>query len=202
MLKEFLAQYRYIPKPNILKDRENISLQISIFSDLINFLSDSERFPNREINDVMTLMWGLIADRHTFITIDQGRRFPSISFATLGDALVKSPTVIIPVNFIDRVKDDTIMQLGSITYVASQARDYYSGELNMKDRDTANRRAMAFEAETFLTLAKMASEEGEVIKWNERQEVILSEYPRGLASLPQSLNYKTPQYAHQDFRKN
>lgn len=201
MLKEFLQQHKDIPRHDILETKEYMKRTIDEFDGLVDFLRDPERFPNREINDAVTLMWRLIGNKDIPIALDQWG-FPALSFAVLGDEIKRTPIFIMPVNFIDQVREDTVMQIGMVAYMASQARDYYSGALKPTTSNIVNRRARAFEAEALLTLEKMALEEGETLNWNEWQRDILSESPQGLASLSPGLNYKTPKYMTQNYRNN
>jgi hypothetical protein len=203
MFKEFLNQHSNIPESKTLRIDERIKLMIKTFDGLVDFLRDPNKFPNKEINDATTLMWRLIGNKNIPMVLDQWR-FPSLVFMVIGDQTKtqRSPLFVMPVNFVDQVKENAIMQLGVVAYMASQARDYYSGALTDKNSETVNRRARAFEAETLLTIAKMASSEGSTAKLNEWQKNILKEFPEGLKSLPQELNYKTPEYMQQNFRNN
>lgn len=201
MLKEFLNQHQDIPYHDTLNIQEYLRKTVETFDGLVDFLRDPERFPNRRINETVTLMWRLIGNKDIPVVLDKWG-FPSLSFAVVGNKANKMPLFIMPVDFIDQVREDPVMQLGIVTYMSSQARDYYAEAIRHGASDVVNRRARAFEAEALLTLEKMSSEEGMDLYWNELQQSILSEFPYGLASLPSDLDYHTPEYRPQNYRNN
>src|SRR5690348_11274289 len=96
------------------------------------------------------------------------------------------------------------MQVGAAVYVASQARDFYTTRLGsttdpaiaqLQARD-AHQRAMAYEAEAILTVARMHRDEGlgELVP-NEYQAKVLGAFPQGIETpAVQKLIYPTPEF--------
>lgn len=202
MFKEFLNDKRNnLPESKDLDFRRYVETITRTFDELVDFLRDPERFPNREINDATSLMWNLIGNKDIPVVLDQWG-VTSLVFMVVGDEVQRYPVFIMPVDFIDQVRENPTVQLGGVAYMASQARDYYSGALNPTNSKIVNRRARAFEAEALLTIKKMALEEGVTIEWDNEQRSVLAESPLGLKSLSPELNYKTPEYRIQNFKNN
>ena len=191
MLKEFIDGQRASTPPSNLN--EYVQRMVSVFDSCVDFLRDNQRFPNREINQVVTLMWRLIANKEIPVALDQWG-FPAMTFAVLGKDIEQIPIFIMPGDFITQVSEDPVFQLGLIAYMASQARDFYTGRITSRSSDKVNRRARGYEAEALLTLQEMAREEGVDLNFHDFQLEILTENPQGLTSLPKGYVYQTPVY--------
>jgi len=189
MLKEFI-QRRYPPPKDF---NEYLPSMIFAFDSCVDFLRDPQRFPNRDINATTTLMWRLKENKKISIVLDQWD-LPSLSFIVFNMGLEQIATLIIPTDFLQQINDDPVSQLGNIAYMASQCRDFYSGKIKRDNRNKVNNRAQAFKAETLLTLKKMAIQEGVELPLNSLQHECLTEFPNGLESMPQGMNYPTPTY--------
>ena len=193
MLREFIEDSRLIPESKRFSAQEYAQRSIRTFFTLVDFLRIPQRFPNKDINLIATLMWELMRSMEVPIAFDQWG-IPSLLFTAVADANSVNPLLILPRNFLSQVREDVVMQLGVTAYMASQCRDYYAGNITGGNSGEVNLRARAFEAETLLTLQRMASQEGVRLNWNPIQQSILQESPQGLASLPAHLNYPIPAY--------
>lgn len=175
MLKELFNQQRGIPRSDTLRSQEHIEQSVKTFDALVDFLRDSQRFPNTDINELITLAWRLIGRRHTPTAIDQSGILKVLRF---------------------------LVQLGAITSMASAGRDFYTGVLERDSADIVTLRANAFEADTLLTLRQMAEAEQVELTMNPYQTQLLQRFPNGLVDLPPHLNYPTPVYNPQNYRRN
>ena len=191
MLKEFIQAQKYPPPKDLSEYTRSI---VTAFDRCIDFLRDPKRFSNNKINAVTTLMWNLVRNREIPVAIDQWSEFPSLSFIVLmNKKLEQTPALIIPTDFLQQINEDPVFQLGVISYMASQCRDFYCGKIAEDNREV-NARAQAFEAETLLTLQEMATREQVVLSFGPLQHKYLATFPNGLKSMPQGMNYATPVY--------
>lgn len=192
MLKELFEQQRGTPRADTLRFPEFVEHSVRTFDAFVDFLRDPKRFPNREVNNLVTLNWHLIGNKDIPLVLDQWG-VPSLSFTVLGKGSEKKPFFIMPTNFIDLARDDPAMQLGAVAFISSQGKDYHTGALERDGSRIVNLRAQAYEAETLLTLQEMAVHERVSLNWNPYQRSVLSRYPNGLKDLPQHLQYQ-PKY--------
>ncbi|GIW63754.1 MAG: hypothetical protein KatS3mg091_556 [Patescibacteria group bacterium] len=189
MLKEFIQNNANLSVPK--NTEEYLNRMVEVFDSLVDFLRNPDKFPDPQINQLVTLLWSLIGNKDITVVLDQWN-FPSVSFAVLGNNIEQQPILIIPRDFIIKVAEDPVFQLGMIVYMASQARDFYTGKIKEGSSDILTRRARAWEAQALLTLEEMAQKEGVQLTLNKYQLEILQENPNGLSSLPPELNYSTP----------
>lgn len=194
MLKEFIRGLVQEPNPKDLQEQERVKQMTQIFDGLVNFLKESDTFPNKEINKLATLMWRLIGNKHIPVVLDPTGRMPSVSFAVLSNQVEPYPFLIIPQNFIELVQEAPEVEIGVFAYMGSQCRDYFCGKINGKNGLEINRRAQAYEAEALLTLRQIAEQEGLQLRLIPFQEEILRNFPNGLADLEEKLVYPTPEY--------
>lgn len=118
--KRVLNQQGETPRSETLRLKEHTEQTVKTFDTLVDFLRDSNRFPNKEINKLITLAWRLIGNQHITTAIDQSVSLKSLRFqAETQDNKIRTPLCIIPKNFIDLVSEDTTMQLGGITSMTS-----------------------------------------------------------------------------------
>lgn len=193
MLKEILAQQKQLPRSEMLRFPEYIEQSINTFDAFVDLLRDSKRFPNNQVNELVTLGWRLIGNKITPVVLDQWGT-PTLSFAAMGKVQEHVGVIIMPTNYIDLVREDPVMQLGAIVFTASQARDYYTGKMGNESSHDINKRARAFEADALNTLDHLAQGEGLQLEWNTYQQAILAEFPRGLEDLAENLRYPTPPF--------
>lgn len=197
MLKEFIAEQQSLPQTKDLSIEDFLRLTTMAFDTGVDFLRDANKFRNRQINDLVTLLWRLVGNKVTPIVLDQWG-VPSLSFLAIENgAKGMTPLIIIPTNYLDQVRQDPINQLGGITFMASQCRDFISGVLNKHNSDSVNKRSMGYEAETLLTVQTMAKAEKVPFVWSAYQKTVLADYPLGLKSLPHGMIYPTMPYPSQ-----
>lgn len=190
MLKEFIeGQHRSEPTSN----DKYYKAMVEAFDGCIDLLRDTIRFPNKEINDAVKLMWHLIGNKETPVVLDQWG-FPSLSFAVMGDGKKRFPFLVIPTDFLQQIDNDPVFQLGIVAYMASQCRDFYCGMITGNNSDEVNRRARAFDVEVLNTLQELAKKEGVPLTFDPLQQQYMNEFPNGLRSLPQGMMYSTPEY--------
>jgi len=200
MLSEFLDRQRAVPEAQtlLLTDQDRfISETVQSFNRTVDFLRGTN-FPNAEINSLITLMWRLVRNKQVPTVLDPDGTIPTFSF--LPRARRDHPEdaegmFIIPLNFIDQVRQDPLMQLGAVVHMASRARDFYTGRIKAGSVDShIQDRSLAFEAEALLTAQRMAQAEGKQLSLNSYQQDVLSRFPNGLASLAMGVNYETPEW--------
>lgn len=191
MLKEFIDR-QHRKKPTTVQ--EYIKQTTTAFDECVDFLRDPEKFPNREINQITGLMWNIIGNKDIPMTLDVTGRIPAFVFMVVGKGEEVKPLYILPRNFLLSVDLETAQQLGVISYMASQGRDFYLNKVQVGNSGQINTRAQGYEAEALLTLQKMAENEGIKIEWYPLQQEILGRFPQGLKSLPLGLAYPTPLY--------
>lgn len=189
---------RYIQRLKQLTEytQQNKVEQITgVFDSLVDFLRNENSFPNSEINQLATLMWRLIGNRHILVAIDPTGKMPSISFAVLGNQEEQQAFLFVPENFLELTQEAPEVQIGTFAYMASQCRDYFCGKITGSNSEEINERAQVYEAEALLTMQKMAQEEGITLRLIPFQQEILKKFPNGLQDLKTELAYETPQYS-------
>ncbi len=191
MFKELVERSTQIPNAEKLDILELQTETVKTFDGLVDFLRDPKEFPNQEINKLVTLMWRSIGNKFIPVAIDTKGSLSTFSFlATVQDGK-DSGMFILPRTFVDRVREDIVMQTGAVVYMGSQARDFYTGHIRDSKTDI-QARALAFEADTLLTLQNMAKMEHQPMQLNQYQQQVLAQFPQGLRSLDERLNYPTP----------
>lgn len=197
MLKELIRRSKRILTSQDIPKELLFNETKGVFFALVDFLSDPQRFPNDEINRVTELMWGLLNNSEILLIQNpqnqNQKNFPIVFSIATGEKRQR-PLIIMPKNLIDQTRKDVIFQLGEISYIASQCRDYYTERLTREDDEIIMGRSRAFEAETLWTLQQMAFTEGILLRWNDFQQHTMKEFPTGLSSLPHDLDYPTPIY--------
>lgn len=191
MLRGFIERQHYYHPRNT---REFLGNIVSAFDGCVDFLRDPKYFPNAEINKSATLMWRLVGNKQIPATLDQWG-LPTVAFTVLAKGNEQFPLLILPKDFPKQVHEDPIFQLGIIGYMSSQCRDFYCGKITAASRQEVNGRAQAFEAETLLTIQRMAALEGITFQLLSIQREYLSKFPQGLASLPSAMHYSTPEFS-------
>ena len=191
MLKELFQKQQETPRVQDLPPQEAVRETVKTFDTLIDFLREPERFPNQEINKLTILSWRLIGNKHVQTALYE---VPSISFAVVRQEARIMPIVLLPYHYIDKVRENPGLELGGMTNMASQIRDYYTGALMSEGSENSMTRSMAFEAEALNTVEKMAQKEGVELNWTVYQEKVLARFPGGLSDLPEELRYPTPDY--------
>lgn len=192
MLGGFIERQHYRQPESI---GEYFSGIVNAFDGCVDFLRDPQRFPNAEINKVAALMWRLIGNKQIPAVLDTEWNLPSVSFMVLADGPNQLPLVVLPKDIVKQVQQEPVIQLGIIGYIASQCRDFYCAKINRNNSAEINTRAQAFEAETLLTIQRMAALEGITFQLLSIQREYLSKFPQGLASLPSAMHYSTPEFS-------
>lgn len=197
-MNERLKEYLGFKPTSVTNENELIYGSTRYFDTLVDFLREERKFPNREINNLTTLLWRLIGNKHIPMTLDTSGSVSNLSMLVLGKSGEEIPFFIMPKNFIVRVNENPAMQLGAVVYNASQARDYWTGKLVLEKKlgfnNNFHKRAIAFEAEMLITLKKVSSGVSQELELNDYQTAVLRNYPEGLKSLDPSLRYQTPPY--------
>lgn len=190
MLRGFIEQQHYPQPENV---HEYLGTIVTAFDRCVDFLRNPHSFPNTEINKVAALMWRLIETKQIPTVLDQWD-LPSVTFTVIASGVEQLPLLILPKDFVRQVQQDPVFQLGVIGYMASQCRDFYCARVRNGTSGKVNTRAQAFEAETLLTLQRMASSEGITLQLIPLQLEYLSRFPQGLESLPSEMRYPTPEF--------
>lgn len=195
-MNERLKSVLGLPEAKVDSYSELIDKSTAYFDLIVDFLREENKFPNREINKLLSLTWRLVGNKHVPVTFDTEGKLESLSFTFLKDEAEETAFFIMPRHFIQLVDEDPLMQIGAVVYNASQVRDYWTGKLKEEiQRELPEQfrvRAWAYEAEALLTMEKLLEGSGEKLLLNEYQYKVLGMYPNGLSDLHPSLYYETP----------
>lgn len=188
MLERFISGLREANVPEF-SDLEKYTVQcIQIFASLSDFLRNSERFPNRDINKVVNEMRFLMA-RKRIPLITGNRDIDELVFGLKGKEGKMTPVIFVPEDYPGKVRRDPFWQFGMIAIKASLIKDFFSGMIPNPPETSkeVTLLAEAFCAETLLTLKRMIEEEG--IRWqpSKAEREVFKAYPKGLKSLPSGL---------------
>lgn len=189
-LGQFLDNLRAYQEPE--QQVERVETMTQLFDNLVDFLRDETSFPNNEINQLVTLMWRLIGNKHITLALDPTGFMPSVSFAVLAEGSKRIPILFLSQNFINQTAKAPEVQVGVFAYMASQCRDYFVNKITGDNTQEVNKRAQAYEAEALLTLSELAREEDIELEFIDPQYQILEAFPNGLADLNEELRYNTP----------
>ena len=188
MLERFINGLREAKVPDCSDLTEYTAQCVLTFAFLSNFLGDPEKFPNKDINKVVKEMKFLMA-KGRIPLVTGSWDVDELSFGMVERRGRSMPILLIPKNYLAKVKDDPVWQLGIVAAKAVLIKDFFSGMIPDPSETSSEVRLLtgAFCAETLLTLKKMAGEEG--IEWqpSETGRQVLEAYPEGLKSLPLGL---------------
>jgi hypothetical protein len=148
-----------------------------IITSMVQTLCHEQFIPSPRLNDLGDLLWGLIGNKMVPTALGD---VPMICFAAQRDAAI----IMVPVDFVERVKTNPVYNFGGLVFTGSQARDYYNRRL--KPPEDVLKRAYAFEAEMMLACRKIGT-----LQPNEYQQKVLNDYPKGLDSLDPALWYES-----------
>lgn len=133
-------------------------------------------FPNERVKNLMNFVWDVVGGQRVPVVL--GPRVQSISIAMIGtkDAATKEVTgtravIMLPQDWLAKIKENPLLQLGAIVFVGSQSVDFVHGRVH-----GVKERAFAYEAEYLKTLQKMLPQ----WKPNDYQHSILKNYADGL----------------------
>ncbi len=173
--------------PN-LKDLPEESLRRRIgqineafFTEGVNVLKNAGSFPNKHVNELMSLFWNLVGSKLIPLAMTKGAR--SLAFYVERKGIDSVEMIMVPQDFYLKVLKAPYMQLGALTFIASQARDFYNQKLS--DPNAVRQRSHAYEAEYLNTLKQLDGG----FSLNNYQIEVLNRYPKGLMSLDPSLRY-------------
>jgi len=145
-----------------------------VVTETVHFLQTPELFCCPKVNDLMRLVWNIIGQGIAPCAVVEG--VPSVSFTVVSAQHGPRAVILMPPDWMQQMAADPLMQVGSLVFVGSQARDYYRGKIkSAADSALVGQRARAYEAEYLLALRAMG-----YTKFNEYQEAVLSEYPNGV----------------------
>lgn len=188
MLERFINGLREAKVPESSDLTEYTVQCMTAFASLSDFLKDPEKFPNKEVNRIVRGMRFLMSTRRIPL-IAGSWDVPELNFASAERQGRETPILIAPKDYLDKVKDDPIWQLGVIAAGAVLIKEFFLGMIPDPSETSKDVRLLtgAFCAETLLTLQKMAKEEG--IEWQPGKKTrrVLNTYPKGLKGLPPGL---------------
>jgi hypothetical protein len=91
--------------------------------------------------------------------------------------VIPQTAVFLPKNWLEEVRRDPVLQMGALVFVGSQVVDVYNHRL-VDEGPSSIKRARAYEAEFLLHTRKVSPN----LSFNEYQQRVMAEYPRGLQS--------------------
>jgi hypothetical protein len=101
----------------------------------------------------------------------------------------KRAVILCPADFWERAEKDVIYNGGALVFVGSQARDWYNDRMNKQNQQEVIDRARCYESE-FLLLVKNRTLSG--YKFNEYQQSIMRDFPKGLQTRPELMYESKP----------
>lgn len=93
---------RFIEERQAIFETRDLAEFVRSFDVLVDFLREPETFPNKDINQSVTLMWKIIGNKEIPVVLDQWG-VPSIAFAVLKKDAEELPMLIIPQDFLSQV---------------------------------------------------------------------------------------------------
>jgi len=159
----------------------------STFTELVDSLRNPDSMKNPAINELARLLWRLVGNRIVPSSVMPG--IPTMSFWCEIKKGEMFATIICPLDWPQRLKDDPYMQMGAMVFNASRARDYWNHRIiDITDtKEEQYDRAMAFEAELLCYFQQHTTD----FVPNEYQKQVLEKFPAGLASAPPGLVYES-----------
>lgn len=165
-----------------LKNAQEISLA---FTKFVESLRSDPGFSPR-IHDLGKLFYDLVGFRVTPVWL--GPEVQAVNFwAEVPRNGKPFACVLCPHNWLSMIQSSPIMQLGAVTFAASQARDFYNEKL--EDKEGVRSRSRAFESELLRCFCRHKVITPEML--NSHQRKLLEEFPNGLDSLNSALWYES-----------
>ncbi len=132
-------------------------------------------FPNPVINRLASVIYETVGQKIT--PVAWGPAVKSLTFVMVGPRSAPQGLIIPPLNWVEMVGQDPIMQMGALVFVGSQAIDYANDRFS-NDQKNVLPRASAYEAEYLNTVRSLSS------SWEPcaYQTAVLQEFPEGLAT--------------------
>jgi hypothetical protein len=143
------------------------------FTQGIEFLRSE--FPNPVIRRLASVFWETVGQKITPVAWGLGVK--ALSFVVVGPRSGPQGLIIPPLNWVEMVGKDPIMQMGALVFVGSQAIDYANDHF-LNDQANVRSRAVAYEAE-YLNTVRSLSASWEPCAY---QSSVLREFPEGLAT--------------------
>lgn len=133
-------------------------------------------FPNERVKHLMNFVWDVVGGQRVPVVL--GPRVQTISLAMIG---TKDPTtqqvtgaravIMLPHEWLTKIEENPLLQLGAIVFVGSQSVDFVHGRVH-----GVKERAFAYEAEYLKTLQRLLPE----WKPTDYQASLLKNYADGL----------------------
>lgn len=138
----------------------------SSFTIGVNFL---RRFPDDRVRKLGATLWDVCHHKH--VAMGMGPKVRSLTFAAFGTRENLQGVILVPENWADMIMGDSLMQLGAIVMVGSQAVDFYNGKVLSEGAGPIERRAKSNEAHFLRKII------GPFLKANDYQKRLMEEYP-------------------------
>ena len=170
----------------------------------VDLLRNPKAILHHDINKLMANLWRLVGNKVVPIAIASeipfGYKGLFFMCEEKGFGLVRvlMANILVPVNWIQQVKEDRWKQMGGLVFVASQANDLYHQKLAQGQSEACLKRAQAWEAEFLHYLSHWANS-GFVA--DDYQKQIMNAFPKGLDSLNPAWRYQLKAAHPPDFEK-
>lgn len=178
-------------------ESEKIPTESRILSRMISFLGKNENFPDHDINILLDLTRGMLANKEIdCITNLSASKLLSFVVETSNEGV--KAALILPSEFKEQARTNIIGQLSSLVSAASRIKDYSTGiyfrDLAIENFAAVKLRADASEAQFLNTLSGVLSYQGFDLPVSAHQKQLMREFPEGLVNLPDDIYYPTPLY--------
>lgn len=197
MLSEFIQRQRQLePAFEALSSEQQAGVKLK---GLVDFLKDPNRFPNAEVNALITLTSELITHGNVEVSLIEQRdqRVQTMLFASAqrqfpGRGIGVQGVIMLAPDFVHQVNSDPVMLLITLAMTASNIRDAFTGHFPLTRGSIQQNQARgnAYAGEVVRTLQQMAQQEG----LNIDLSPYIQQYPSGLGNLPRGVQYPTPNY--------
>lgn len=138
-------------------------------------------FPSPTVNDLMAYVWDVVGKKH--VPCGVGPEVPTITIASIvSKTNGMRNMILIPHDWLEKVEQNCVYQLGAMVFVGSQATDLFNERLGDVASGDLVRRARAYESEFLHTVQKTVPE----FVPNDYQKSVMSDFPNGL---PRDLVY-------------
>jgi len=147
----------------------------AMFSHLVDVLRSPETFPNPHINSLMTLTWRLVGNNIVKFayTTDPNLRTIHYYYERKGSNIIAA--FMVPADFAKQCLSRRLFMMGGMVFNSSTMRDLWNDRHTDASDGTLKQRAMAYEAEFYLTMSKR-----EKFVPDDYQKKVMADHPLGL----------------------
>lgn len=175
------------------------------FTNMVATMKDPGKVPLKPINDLMSLVWGLVGKKAIPTGMTGHPMIKTLAFYAEASGGNMAVAILVPEEWPQMVREDPCMQMGALVFVGSQAKDHWN--LKVVEQIVKNPKQVMIDTPEVTmgspgenpVVIRARSYEAEFLHWvrrnepkfafNEYQQKVLEKFPNGLKSLPPELAY-------------